>query len=134
MGKNIRKSFSLVEVTITVFVLGLIMAAVLPVFRKGFLAAESSKNRTVALNLVRGKLEELAFLNTVDPADSGTEDCAVLDPSGKFDGFTRETTVTEESVDVDGDGVLDPGMLSENKVKVSWKNNQFEVVTLEAKY
>lgn len=129
-----KKSFSLVEVTITVFILGLIMAAVLPVFRESFLSIRSSKDRTIALNLIRGKLEKIAFNNTVNPGESETEDCTNLSPSGKFDGFTRETTITQEPVDVDGDGSPDPDTLSRVKVELRWADNQLEVVTLEAKY
>lgn len=137
-----RRSFSLVEVIITIFILVLILAAVFPFFQEGFSQARQARNQAVALGLIQEKLEAISANNQTQVEDPALEEeCLDLGfTAGEYEpvfkqlcnaGLVRATEVTEVVEDMDGSG--DPE-LSRVQVRVSWGNQEIEIITLEAKY
>ena len=82
--KRFLTGFSLIEISITLVVFILIFSGMLGIFAQGFSYLKESKERTIAYNLAREKLEGLPW-PPIPKVRAGV---------GNFSGFEREVAVT----------------------------------------
>ena len=145
--KIATNSFSLIEVAVTIVVLGVIISGIVPMVSSSFHRAQVSGRKAIAHRLAQERVEELMLVNLTDafyddlyganltnPVFILLEDAAygdlrlnVTDPDDPFANFSR---ISEGSWDLDGDGNLTnenadntTGNLSLLRVTVAWDFN-----------
>lgn len=117
--------FTLVELMVTTFVLATALVGIISLYVYCTLLAELSKQKTVALSIAQGKLEEIRNNTYADIVDDFASECACNDAadndadgltdaptdtgcnSGSLGEDTREDIECADGVDNDGNGLTD---------------------------
>lgn len=102
-----RKGLTLVEMVVSVLILGLALGAMLGSFVIGRISATKAKHRIEAMNLLRAKMEEIKNTPYSNIVDEGPVTVTIDEEEG-----LRGTRV----VDVDDDGY------KEVEVVISWQD------------
>jgi len=119
-----RNSFSLIEVSAALLIVGLIIGGVLMVFSQGFSLASTTKKKVVAYNLAQGILEEYFDWSAISGLGNGSH---TLDPVTINDvTYTPRLTIS--------DGPVLGTHLKHIEVTVSWDGGNFTLVCLKAHY
>ncbi len=125
-------SFSLIEVSCALLIVGLVIGGMLMIFSWGFRFADTIRKKTVAYNLARKILEEYFDWSRLDKLD------------GNYDGKVRNGSYTLSSYTVNNvrytpvlsisNGPDSPIYLKRIKVTVFWEEKNFSVDCLKAHY
>lgn len=136
--KNIKKSFSLLEVMIAVFVLVLGILAVIQAFPISINIRGEAKRKTIASHLAQDKIEEIQSYtyNNIDVGTT-TEDYGTI---SDFESYKRVTSVKYNYLEGSGlkKATSDQG-LKKIKVEIYWEKplgvgeDKFQIATLISK-
>ncbi|RLI02083.1 hypothetical protein DRO38_04365 [Candidatus Bathyarchaeota archaeon] len=127
-----RKTLSLIEVGVAVFVFALLATGMLGVFNQGFNAALKTKERTVAWNIACSIMEVYSDWNSLETlAGSPPSNGSYTNPPNPItlNGITYSPTVTIS------DGPVGPSSeLKQIDVTVNWDTESVRLVSLVAVY
>ena len=115
-----KKSFTLVEILITVLITTIVLSAVLALFVNDLALGQQNKEFSIAMNIARAKMEELInkrsdFVNIVSTPEPGIALSAATDGIA---GLYR-IDVTDISY---GSNPVVTGWLKQIKISVCWKS------------
>ncbi len=122
-----RKGFTLVELIVAIFILGIVVTAVLGIFPLGLQIVKFSETATVATHLANAKIEEIIFTPYEEISLGAVTESALFAP---FQEYTRETRVSyvdpslnlQESVSNTGIKKIEVTVFWKSSLKINKKN------------
>ena len=135
-----RNSFSLIEVSTALLIVGLVIGGMLMIFGQGFYFANTTKKKVVAYNLAQEILEKYFDWEELDELDGNNDDTVTNDSYTNPPDpvtinnvtYTPRLTISDGPVSSLCDELKDK--LKRIEVTVSWDGGNFTLVCLKAHY
>lgn len=113
--KNYKRGFTLVEMVVSILILGIVAGAMIGTFMISKVSVVKAKYYIEVMNLLRGEIENLKNTPYVDIQSVAAQDITIEDNLvGQIlvevkdkDDFDGDGDTTEGAIDVDGDGTND---------------------------